>query len=132
VVCDGKGLPLEFEITPGQAHESKHFETVIEKIEIKSGQGRPRKRPENIAGDKGYSCSRIRDWIKSRNVGDVIPTKDNEKRNPDFDKALYRERNFVERCIGWLKESRRIATRYEKLAVHFSGMLRLAMVLEYL
>jgi len=30
----------------------------------------------------------------------------------------------VERCIGWLKESRRIATRYEKLAVHYLGMAR--------
>ena len=123
---------MEFELTPGQAHESKYFETVIEKIEIKSGQGRPRKRPENIAGDKGYSCRRIRNWLKSRKIGDVVPTKDVEERRPDFDKELYRQRNFIERCIGWLKESRRIATRYEKLAVHYAGMLRLAMVLEYL
>jgi transposase len=123
---------LEFELTPGQAHESKHFEAVIEKIEIKSGQGRPRKKPENLAGDKGYSCNRIRSWLKSKKIGDVIPTKDTEERKPDFDKELYRQRNFVERCIGWLKESRRIATRFEKLAIHFAGMLRLAMVLEYL
>ena len=109
-----------------------HFEELVEKVEIKQVRGRPRKRPENIAGDKGYSCGRIRDWLKDHKIGDVIPTKDNEKRRESFDKKLYKNRNFVERCIGWLKEARRIATRYEKLAVHFLAMLRLAMILEYL
>lgn len=125
-------MPLEFELTPGQAHESKYFEAVVDKIEIRSGKGRPRKRPDNIAGDKGYSCGRIRNWLKSRKIGDVVPTKEVEERRSDFDKELYCQRNFIERCIGWLKESRRIATRYEKLAIHYAGMLRLAMVLEYL
>ena len=75
VVCDGKGLALEFELTPGQAHESQHFKTVVETIEIRSGRGRPWKRPENIAGDKGHSCNRIREWVKSKKIGDVIPIR---------------------------------------------------------
>jgi transposase len=131
-VCDGKGLPIEVELTAGQDHESSQFENLMDKIEIKTIRGRPRKRPENMAGDKAYGCQRIRDWLKEKRVGDVIPTKENQERNPDFNKKLYKNRNFIERCIGWLKESRRIATRYEKLAVHYLGMLRLAMVLEYL
>lgn len=65
-------------------------------------------------------------------MGDVILTRENEERREDFDKSLYRDRNIVERCIGWLKESRPIATRFEKLAIHFLGMLKLAMILEYL
>ena len=39
---------------------------------------------------------------------------------------------MVEQCIGWLKECRRIGTRYEKLAVHYLGMLQLAMIRRYL
>jgi len=45
-----------------------------------------------------------------------------------FNAEKYRRRNTVERCIGWLKECRRIATRFEKLAVNFAAMLELAMI----
>jgi transposase len=49
----------------------------------------------------------------------VIPTRKDQKRLPGFDKATYRRRNVVERCIGWLKDRRRLATRFEKLAENF-------------
>jgi len=42
------------------------------------------------------------------------------------------EADVVEQCVGWLKEYRRIGTRFEKLAVHFHGMLELAMIRRYL
>lgn len=42
--------------------------------------------------------------------------------------AKYRRRNAVERCVGWLTESHRIATRYVKLAIHYLAMLELAMI----
>ena len=58
----------------------------------------------------------------------MIPTRKDQRRNPRFDKATYRRRNVVERCIGWLKESRRLATRFEKLAVNFLAMVKLAMI----
>lgn len=43
-----------------------------------------------------------------------------------------RRRNVIERCVGWLKEARAVATRYEKLAVHYLGILKLAMIRRYL
>ena len=49
-------------------------------------------------------------------------------RKPQFDKARYRERNIVERVIGWLKNSRRLANRAEKLAVRYAGMVTLALI----
>jgi transposase len=62
----------------------------------------------------------------------VIPHKDNERARHDpavwFDRAAYRGRCVVEQCVGWLKEFRRIGTRFEKLAVNFHGMLQLAMI----
>ena len=66
----------------------------------------------------------------------VIPYKDNEtaRWNPKikFDREAYRGRAVVEQCVGWLKEFRRIGTRFEKLAVNFHGMLQLAMINRYL
>jgi len=79
---------------------------------------------------------RIRDWLKAQGIEAVIPHKDNEhaRHDPDvtFDKQTYRQRAVVEQCVGWLKESRRIGTRFEKLAVNFHGMLQLAMIRRYL
>ena len=55
----------------------------------------------------------------------IIPNLD--RANPRFDRGRYRERNIIERVVGWLKESRRLATRYEKLAVNFLAVVKLAM-----
>ncbi len=49
-----------------------------------------------------------------------------------FDPDLYRRRNAVERCVGWLKGCRSVATRHEKLAVHFAAMIQLAFLRQYL
>lgn len=58
----------------------------------------------------------------------MIPTRKDQKPNPRFDRATYRRRNIIERAVGWLKENRRLATRYEKLAVNFLAMVKLAMI----
>ncbi len=58
----------------------------------------------------------------------MIPTRKDQKRRPGFDKLTYRRRNVVERCIGWLKDRRRLATRFEKLAENFLAMVKLAML----
>lgn len=84
-------------------------------------------RPRAVSGDKGYSYRSVRTWLAERSIKAVIPTRSNQ-RTLSLDRALYRRRNVVERCIGWLKECRRVATRYEKLAVHFLAMVKLAMI----
>jgi transposase len=86
------------------------------------------KLPERLAADKAYSSSAIRVWLRDRAIEDVIPTKSNENPNPDFDKASYRRRNIVERCVSWMKEARRVATRYEKLARNYLSMVKLSMI----
>lgn len=49
-----------------------------------------------------------------------------------FDREAYRRRNVVERCVGRLKDSRRLAARYERLAVNFLAVARVAMITAYL
>ena len=122
-------------MTAGQVHDSTRLESVVATF-IATRKHRRRKKPKKLAGDKGYSVQRIRDWIKGQRITPVIPHKDNEKARHDpkvkLDKKTYRQRCVVEQCVGWLKECRRIGTRYEKLAVNFYGMLQLAMIRRYL
>lgn len=96
---------------------------------------RRRHKPAQVAADKGYSGQGLRDWLASQRIEPVIPHKDNEVARHDpmvwFDRIAYRGRSVVEQCVGWLKEFRRIGTRFEKLAVNFHGMLQLAMIRRY-
>ncbi len=104
----------------------------MEQIAIPQPIGRPRKRPKRLAGDKGYSGARVRDWLWKYGITPLIPHKDNEKARHDkrvkFDKLAYRRRSIIEQTIGWLKECRRIGTRFEKLAINFLAMMKLAMI----
>ena len=125
-------MPLNVEVTAGQVHESTRFESVFDDIGIPQPLGRPRKRPRRATGDKGYSCMRIRTWLADHGITAIIPHKDNELARTDgrtkFDKLAYKRRCIIEQVIGWLKECRRIATRFEKLAINFSAMLKLAII----
>ena len=128
LVTDGQGIPLAVEASAGQAHESQWFEPVMNAVRIKQPMGRPRTRPYALAADKAYCSQKIRDWLRQHKITAVIPTKSNERKKCSFDRERYRQRNVVERCINWLKEARRIATRYEKMAVNFLAMAKLAII----
>jgi transposase len=122
-------------------HESTVAESVIGQA-VATLIGRRRKKrkrrhkPRQLAGDKAYSVQRVRDWLSGQQIEPVIPHKQNEQARHDpavwFDRIAYRGRCVAEQCVGWLKEFRRIGTRFEKLAVHFHGMLHLAMIRRYL
>ena len=125
------------EVTAGQVHDSTRVEAVMDLISIPQPLGRPRTRPDQLAGDKGYSYPRIRQWLRDHRIGAVIPQRDDQRANHqgrplNFDKDEYRKRSIIEQCIGWLKECRRIGTRFEKLAINFLAMVKVAMIQRYL
>jgi transposase len=128
LVVDGGGVPLAAGITAGQAHESKHLAATLERVRLPNGRGRPRTRPQRLAGDKAYSYPAVRAYLRRRGIRAVIPTRQDQRANPRFDRNTYRRRNVIERCVGWLKENRRLATRYEKLAVNYLAVVKLAMI----
>lgn len=137
LVTDGQGLPIAVEVTGGQINECTRLESVMDQIGIPQPIGRPRLRPHRLAGDKGYSSRRIRQWLTARKIEPVIPLRDDQVdphlgRPADFDRDSYRRRSIIEHCVGWLKEARRVGTRFEKLAVNFVAMLKLAMISRYL
>jgi transposase len=118
LLCDEHGIPLGIHLTPGQRNECKAFEPLMKRVMVATA-GAPEGWPEKMAGDKGYSYPEVRDWLANHKIEAVIPTRKNQKPLESFDKEAYRERSLIERLVGWLKERRRLATRYEKLAVNF-------------
>jgi transposase len=136
---EGGGRPLVILATAGQRHEAPLLPALLDAGAVKRtgpdgrpGRGRPRKRPDRLAADKGYSYPSIRAELRRRGIGVVIPTRSDQGRQSGFDQAAYRERNRVERAVGRLKQFRRVATRYEKLAVNYLAMVILAAVVTWL
>jgi transposase len=130
---DGQGRPITFILTAGQRHEATVFEALLEQGTVKRvGRGGQRRKPTRISGDKGYSSKKIRVYCRRKGINHTIPWKRNEKHRGRFDRAAYKRRNVVERCINRLKQFRRIATRYEKRAVNYLAMLKLAAIMLWL
>jgi transposase len=137
LLVEGNGLPLSITVTPGQTHESTQVEPLLEGVSVGGKQGPRRKALRVIAGDKGYDGAPARTAIRQSGARPLVAHKRRADGSypasaKDFDKDLYRRRNIVERRNGHLKEHRRIATRYEKLAVNFVAMIQLAFVLTFI
>ena len=93
------------------------------------GRGRPRRRPDRAAGDKGYSSRTARGKRRRRRIGAVIPTRRDQGPALRSDRAAYRERNKVERLNNRPKWHQAIATPAEKLAAHYHALLTIAAIL---
>jgi transposase len=137
LVTDSRGLPLQVVISPGQRHESKYLQKVLSHTKINCGVGRPRCRPEMIACDKGYDFNPVRKYLSQRGIKAVIPSrkspyKKKAGRPRKLNRQDYRKRSIIEMSIGWLKHSRRIAMRFEKLARNYLGMVKLAILEKYM
>jgi transposase len=120
-------------LTAGQRQEAIQVPALLERGAVTRPRGRPRVRPDRVAGDKGYTGQPIRTYLRRRGIGAVIPRRTNEsRRGTRFDRIAYRERNVVERTINRLKQHRAIATRYEKLEVSYHALLTIACILLWL
>jgi transposase len=136
-LSDRNGLPLEACLTPGQTHESTQIETVLEQVVMARASGRMRRRRKRLAAERAYDAQPIRHWLGLRGICPVIPTKRRtgkrkRGRPVTYNRAHYRRRRTIEQCIGWLKECRAVATRYQKLALNYLGMVKLAFIERYL
>ena len=61
----------------------------------------------------------MRLWLNDRGTKPVIPNRSNRKQPFSFNRRLYKERRRIENAFGRLKDFRRIATRYDRLARNF-------------
>ncbi|WP_369149149.1 IS5 family transposase [Streptomyces sp. R44] len=137
---DGSCRPMAFLVTPGQWGDAPQMIEVLDRIRVpRPLGGRPRTRPDHISGDKPYSSRRNRCYLRRHRIRHTIPEpKDqlaNRRRRGSsggrpivFDRERYRRRNEVERTINRLKNSRAVATRYDKRAYVIHGTVTAATV----
>ena len=110
-----------FVLTPGNTADCVMAEACVSLI---PGVG-------TLLADKGYDTDAFRAFLKNNKIKCVIPGKSNRKKRIRHDKQAYKGRNVVERCFCRLKDFRRIATRYDKLARNFFSALCFVATLAY-
>src|SRR5262245_60254471 len=108
-VVDGKGRPLNFIVTGGQVHDSQVVEDVL---------NTPRS-PLVVTADKAYDSQTARQQIKDEGALPIIPNRRNAIKQTYCPKRFYRQRHKIENFFCRIKDWRRIATRYDKLARNF-------------
>jgi transposase len=118
---DALGNPVTIHLSPAQDADISHAEELLGDLE-----------PEKVIADKGYDSDAFAAKVQERGSEVVIPPKKNRLQPRDYDRTVYQERNKVERCIGYFKQYRRVATRYEKTARSFLGMVLLAAIMIWL
>jgi putative transposase len=108
------------------------FGHLMDHLQIRSGPGRIRTRPDRLRADKAYSSKAIRAHLRARGITAVIPEPADQAghrrrrgsrggRPPAFDREDYKGRNVVERSFNLFKQWRGLATRYDKLALTYRG-----------
>jgi transposase len=110
-------------LTPGEAHDSTVYSELMDERDAD---------PEVMLADRGYDSDPIRDDLRRRGGRPEIPTKKNRVVQHSVNHALYALRNRIERFINRLKNSRRVATRYDHTATSFLGFVLLAAIRQWI
>ncbi|WP_443020527.1 MULTISPECIES: IS5 family transposase [unclassified Shinella] len=115
-VCDAKGRPHVLLLTPGNVHDCKVARLCIEALPPTA----------QLVADKGYDSQALREWLDERGTEAVIPPRRNRKVQYEYDRAVYKQRNVIERMFCRLKDWRRLATRFDRNIKNFMGAVALA------
>lgn len=123
VTVDGLGNPIRVFLTSGEVHDSKVAKILLDPIEIAGS---------TVLADKAYGAYELREYIVNRDADFCIPPKSNESDPWHIDWTHYKERALVENFFLKIKEYRRIAMRFEKLAVRYLAFVHIACFLVWL
>ena len=86
---------------------------------------------KRLVADRGYDADWLRRDLKAGGTTPVIPGTRSRKRPVRHDRRRYRERWRIEAAIGRLKDFRRVATRYDKLARNYASAVALAAIVAF-
>jgi transposase len=115
-VVDGRGRPIAFVITPGQLGDLRVATALIG----------PLPAADTCLADCAYDSHGFRSFLAHRGTQAIVPNNKTRKNPYPFDRQAYRRRNLIERMFSRLKDFRRVATRYDKLAVTYDAAVRIA------
>jgi transposase len=118
-LADAKGRLIAILLTGGEAHDCPIAERLLRRV-------KPSKR---MLGDKAYDSAELREELHERGTKPVIPNRSNRKQPFRFSKRLYKLRWRIEAAFNRLKDFRRIATRYDRLARNYLASVCLAAAL---
>src|SRR6516162_3496077 len=117
-VVDTNGLPVRLGLTAGEAHDNRLALKLLSCL--RSGS--------MLLADRGYDADWIRAFVNEQGAWANIPPRCNRREPICFSPHLYRARNLVERFFNKIKQCRRVATRYDKLAVNYLAFIQLASI----
>ena len=117
-VVDTNGLPVHLALTPGEAHDNRLCSVLLSALPAQT----------MLLADRGYDADWIRELARQQGAWANIPPKRNRKDPICFSPYLYRARNLVERFFNKIKQCRRVATRYDKLAANYLAFVKLASI----
>jgi transposase len=103
LIVDALGLPLTFEVTEGQRHDSKPAKERVARVLSRC-----------LLADKAYDSDDFRKTLHASECDVVIPSNGSRSTKQPYDKELYKARSEIECTFSLLKQARRFATRYEK------------------
>ena len=108
-IADAKGRILFILLSGGEAHDCPLASRLIRRT----------KAAKKLLGDRAYDSGPLRDWLEERGTEAVVPSKSNRLKPFRLDKKAYKLRHRIENAFCRLKDFRRIATRYDRLARNF-------------
>lgn len=120
-LSDALGNPMRFILTGGEKSDFLQACSLLEN-----------QKADAILADKGYDADYIVSEIVAMGAEVVIPSRSSRSTQREYDAALYKERNIIERMFSKMKQFRGIATRYSKTAVSFLAFVQLAAILLWL
>lgn len=118
-VVDAAGRLIGFDLSPGQRGDIRPAEALLEPLPVATA----------LFGDTAYDSDQFRGFLIGRGTAPVIRPNPTRKNPPPFDEVRYKQRNVIERAFSHLKDWRRVATRYDKLARNFRATVILAAIL---
>ncbi len=117
-VVDCLGRLIAFEVTPGQLGD----------VRVAGALLGPLPAARLCIADTAYDSNGLRQFLTERGTQPVIPNNPTRKRFHPFDADIHKRRNLVERMFCRLKDWRRVATRYDKLAANFAAAVAIATI----
>ena len=114
---------MAFTLSPGNAHDAPEGRKLLNTLE------KPADNPAMIM-DRAYEDDATRQLVLDLGFRPVVPPKSTRVDPWEYDKALYKRRNEVERLFRRLKGFRRIFSRFEKLDVIFLGFIVFVLIVD--
>jgi len=117
--ANAEGLPVGVVLTPGEAHDVTAYGDLMDQRDSDPGV---------LLADRGYDSDAVRRDARDRGATPEIPTRRSRKVRRSVGRRLYALRGRIERFINKLKNSRRVATRYDHTAGSFLGFVLLGSI----